>query len=671
MPNSARRSLRAATLLAVAALVLPTVPSAGAATSPAAAADELLIRFTANATPAERRAVERAYGLTKVRGDAKGRNEVVQALGRSPAAVARRLAQDPAILAVAPNHRRALALDPAAEPAFPEEWGLHNTGQAIDGTEPVTGTAGVDIDGVEALRYGLGSPKVVVAVIDDGVDFSHPDLAARAWTNPGEAGALAANGIDDDGNGYVDDVNGWDFCNNDNSLHDAGQDGHGTHVAGTIAASLNGKGVVGVAPGIQVMALKFLDDSGLCGWDAMAVEAIDYAASFGVRIINASWGGEDPSTVLDAAIGSSGALFVAAAGNNGENMDAPGGVRFYPAASTKPNVIAVAAIDQKGRLADFSNYGSKSVDLGAPGTNILSSWPASRDCPSPCYAWSAGTSMAAPHVSGVAALAGSQRPSLLADPIALRARLLSRGRAMTATTGLTATGRMVNAWRAVDFVAPVITPPTRFGIGTGTVVGGTSVRTTIGWTAGTDDRTGLGSYDLRRRAPSGWTTVSAATTSTSATSTLTYGSAYTFQLRARDRAGNLSGPADSPSVTPTLHRDSSSLATYGSGWSVAASSAGTNGSLHTSSRAGASMSIGFTGRSIALVAPRGLSRGSVKVYIDDVYASTVSLYRTTYQARVVVFSRGWGDRAPHRVRLVVVGTTGHPRVDVDGFVVVR
>ncbi|MBA2700825.1 MAG: hypothetical protein H0U58_03870, partial [Chloroflexi bacterium] len=153
--------------------------------------------------------------------------------------------------------------------------------------------------------------------------------------------------------------------------------------------------------------------------------------------------------------------------------------------------------------------------------------------------------------------------------------------------------------------------------------------------------------------------------------TLSYGSAYIFRLRAKDKSGNLSGPIDSPAVTATLHRDSSSLATYGSGWSTRSSVGATNGSVHTASRAGASMRFGFTGRSVALVATRGRSRGSVKVYLDGAYLSTVDLYRTTTLSKVVVFSKTWENKATHSLRLVVAGTAGHPRVDIDGFVVVR
>ena len=190
-----------------------------------------------------------------------------------------------------------------------------------------------------------------MAVIDDGVDFSHPDLAARAWTNPGEAGGgKETNGIDDDGNGYVDDVHGWDFCHDDNTVHDFDDDWHGTHVAGTIAASLDGQGIVGVAPGVSIMALKFLGDDDACGYDSMAIRAIAYAKSFGVRIANASWGAEgrpQDSPDLYHAIQTSGMLFVAAAGNSGSDND-DGPSTTLPASFDLPNIVSVGAVDDTG-----------------------------------------------------------------------------------------------------------------------------------------------------------------------------------------------------------------------------------------------------------------------------------------------------------------------------------
>jgi len=670
-PDTTRRTLVVMVVLAVALATAAPMLAAEGPGSGRSIDDEILIRYAPGTTALERDRTLREAGLTHVRTTADGRTQVVTAPGRATATVRRDLAGDPNVVAIAPNRRRELADDIAGEPAFGELWGLHNTGQALSGTSTETARSDVDIDALQALSLGLGSPSVVVAVIDDGVDFSHPDLAQRPWTNPGESGSRATNGIDDDGNGYVDDAHGWDFCNGDATVHDAGEDGHGTHVAGTLAASLDGTGVVGVAPGISIMALKFIGQDGACGTDDLAVEAIDYAASFGVRIINGSWGGPQASTVLDAAIAASGALFVAAAGNGGSNLDLSPGPRFYPASSVLPNVVAVAAVDQAGRLAGFSNHGAVTVDLAGPGTNILSAYPASAGCPSPCYAWAAGTSMAAPHVSGVAALVGSAQPALLANPIGLRARLLATGRILDATVGKTATGRLVNALRAIDTGRPAVGAPDRFRFKVGSIVGSSAVPTVVAWPVAVDPMSGVASYQLRRQGPEGWSLIGASLTGTSVGSSLRYGSDYRFRLGATDQAGNAGGPVDSPVVRVTLHPDASSLATYGPGWSTVASAGATGHRLHTASRRGSWMSFSFTGRSVALVSPKGTSRGSVKVYVDGAYVSTVDLHRSSAISKVIVFSRSWSTKARHTVRLVVLGTSGHPRVDVDGFIVVR
>ena len=366
--------------------------------------DDILVRYRANTSSAERKAVARDLNLSLIRMSRSGRTAVLRGKGVSPATVRRELAGDPRVGAVGQNFRREFAADPTAEQYFKNEWALNNTGQTISGIEPQTGVSDVDIDGLEALRVQQGKPSVVVAVIDDGVDFSHPDLAGRKWTNPGET---PGNGVDDDGNGYIDDINGWDFCHDDASVHDAGHDGHGTHVAGTIAASLNGSGVVGVAPGVSIMALKFIDDVDNCGMDDQAIEAIDYAANNGATLINASWGGTGANPVLDQTI-----------------------IDFEPAVRR--------SVGQRRRRPRRSRRGllSRRVERGerpdrrrhrpdgparrtsrttarrgstssAPGTNILSTFPAQGGC-SPCYAWSDGTSMAAPHVTGIAALALSK-----------------------------------------------------------------------------------------------------------------------------------------------------------------------------------------------------------------------------------------------------------------------
>jgi len=245
---------------------------------------------------------------------------------------------------------------------------------------------------------------VVVAVVDTGLDYNHPDIAANVWTNPGE---VDSNFTDDDGNGFVDDVRGWNFAFGNNDVTD--HNGHGTHVAGTIAATGdNGIGVIGVAWHSRVMPVKGLDDGGF-GFDFELAPAIEYAAANGADVINASWEGQDSSQSIEEAIQFAtglGAVFVAAAGN--ESQDA---MNSFPASS--PEAITVAASDPFGNLAFFSNFGSK-IDTTAPGVDILSLQASGGFVGSPVsdgYTRLDGTSMAAPHVSGVAALALSENPA--------------------------------------------------------------------------------------------------------------------------------------------------------------------------------------------------------------------------------------------------------------------
>jgi subtilisin family serine protease len=312
---------------------------------------------------------------------------------------------------------------------FSALWGLHNTGQT-------GGLPDADIDAPEAWDITVGSASVVIAVIDTGVDYTHSELAANLWRNPGE---VAGNGIDDDGNGFVDDVRGWDFANNDNDPLD--DNNHGTHVAGTIAAAgNNGVGVAGVNWRASLMALKFLTAAG-AGSTAGAIASIDYAVSNGARVINASWGGGPFSVALFNAISAAnnaGVLFVASAGNLGRDTDvAPS----YPASYNLANIIAVAATDDADTLAGFSNFGANSVDLGAPGVSILSTILGGG------YAAFSGTSMAAPHVSGVAGLVLAANPGLGVG--ALKAAILDGTDAVAALAGRTVSGGRLNALGAL------------------------------------------------------------------------------------------------------------------------------------------------------------------------------------------------------------------------------
>jgi subtilisin-like proprotein convertase family protein len=289
----------------------------------------------------------------------------------------------------------------------------------------------------------------VTAVIDTGVDYTHPDLASNIWTNTDE---VAGNGIDDDGNGFVDDVRGWDFVNNDSDPMD--DNGHGTHVAGTIGAvGNNGIGVTGVAWTASIMPLKFLDQSG-SGSLSDAIKAIQYARVNGAKIINASWGGGGFSSALQSAITqfiTSGGLFVAAAGNEATNNDV---TPSYPA--NYQGVISVGASTRTDTRASFSNYGT-SVDVFAPGQSILSTLPGNR------YGSLSGTSMATPQVAGALALLWGQNPTLSATTIS-QALINSTDnvlRASNSTHGRINVGAAATSLRASNpTTPPTTTPPT-------------------------------------------------------------------------------------------------------------------------------------------------------------------------------------------------------------------
>jgi Tol biopolymer transport system component len=342
--------------------------------------------------------------------------------------------QFPDVEYVEPNY----TVEPTAvpnDPQFGSLWGLHNDGQS-------NGALDADIDAPEAWDVTTGSTQVVVAVIDTGVDYRHEDLAANMFRNTADCNA---NGVDDDGNGYVDDCYGIDTADGDSDPMDDW--GHGTHTAGTIGAvGHNGIGVAGVSQRVKLIACRFMSIAAGGGSISDAIECLDYVKALKDRGVNVvatsnSWGWlGGPSQALYDAINMQrqrGILFVAAAGNNGLDADAS---TFYPASYYLPNVISVAATTRTDSLAGFSNYGRQTVHLGAPGQEILSTMPGNT------YSYLSGTSMATPHVSGVAALLKAQDSSR--DWRAIRNLILTSGDVVSGAAN-TVTGRRLNANKAL------------------------------------------------------------------------------------------------------------------------------------------------------------------------------------------------------------------------------
>ncbi|HET7478562.1 MAG TPA: S8 family peptidase [Rubrobacteraceae bacterium] len=420
-------------------------------------------------------------------------------------------------------------------------YGLNNTGQTMNGT---AGTPDADIDAPEAWDTSTGSQNTVVAVIDEGVDINHPDLRDNIWTNPGE---VAADGKDNDGNGYIDDVHGWDFANNDASVYDpdpiTGQgDEHGTHVAGTIAAQGNNStGISGVNWDARIMPLKFLGANG--GNTLDAVEAINYAVNKGVKISNNSWGGGGYSQALYDAIKNAdvaGHLFVTAAGNGGadgvgDNNDTTAN---YPSNYNLSNIISVAATNNKDTLASFSNFGATSVDLAAPGVDIVSTYPESG------YGYMSGTSMATPHVTGVAALLKSQDPAL--DDASLRSRILGSVDKKDSLQGKVATGGRLNAAAALAGTSTGASAPdtTKPVVSAVRPLAGSRTRDRTPAISATvrDDRTNLAKSNIvfyvdgRRKTTFAYNTSTDRLTFTSGR--LSY-ARHTVKIVARDAAGNV------------------------------------------------------------------------------------------------------------------------------------
>ncbi len=397
--------------------------------------------------------------------------------------VAQEYAKLPGVISVDPNWiTRKFAVSNDPDYSQGSLWGMYSDDSPTQFGGPLTrnvfGSGAEEAWGADIT----GSNQVVIAVLDSGVDINHEDLRQNIWVNPGE---IPGNGKDDDKNGFIDDVNGWDFVNNDNSVFDGSSTHpHGTHVAGTLGAvGGNGIGVAGVAWNVKILPLRTLDFEGV-GTVDQAIAAINYLtklkANQKVNIVamNNSWGIIDYDARLHAAIvnaANEGILCVAAAGNFGINNDLG---LIYPASfstlepspTTAParyeSVISVAAIDSVGELASFSNFGSQSVDIAAPGVNIRSTVPGNR------YENFSGTSYAAPHVTGAVGLYAAAKPD--ASPSTIREAILRSATPTTSLSGRTATGGRLSIMDAINYTAwPTVLVASAQGL--------ESVNGTAGW----------------------------------------------------------------------------------------------------------------------------------------------------------------------------------------------
>jgi subtilisin family serine protease len=492
---------------------------------------EVIVGFRAHASRAD---VARVHGRVPARVAQRFAGLRMQLLklkqGTSVQGAIRRYQRDPAVAFAEPNYIRHVNAD-----LFTDLWGLNNTGQLhpvadADGdhtADPSSGLFGADINAPQAWATPQIGNKVI-AVIDTGVDITHPELASQIWTNPGESGPGEPNGQDNDGNGLIDDVHGWDFAEGDgDTLLDTGPPfvgfDHGTHVAGIIAGDNDNDGIVGACPGCKIMVLKIADDTNGNLVESAEFSALNYAKSKGVKIANMSFGGPDWSNAERAAIRTSRLLAVVSAGNDALDndmfleADVIGGPApdifspLYPASFALNNILAVGASNDHDENAystecfvllgsrpecAFTNWGHDSVDLAAPGVDIESSIPGGT------WATFDGTSMAAPHVAGVAGLVLSQHPGYTVSQLK-NAVMRSVNRPTSLKTiyipsyvdglphrkqgSFSRTAGRVNAKRALGAGTTNATPLTDGNINGAKGMSTTSVTGTVSWPADIND----------------------------------------------------------------------------------------------------------------------------------------------------------------------------------------
>jgi subtilisin family serine protease len=423
-------------------LVIGTLVAAVAFPAAARADDAIIVERAPGLDTAERAAVRADADVTLGATLTLPNTEVVVAEPGALDEALDALNANPDVLYAEPD----LPVAPASnDPQFANEWGLHNTGQTIW----TVGTPDADIDAPEAWVTTRGA-GTTVAVVDTGAEITHPDLAGQWTGNPGErGGGKETNGADDDQNGFVDDWQGWDFVHGDNSQETEGNF-HSTHVSGTIAALTdNGVGVAGVAPQTKVLPVKIFGAPGTLASSSVIAQAFDYAGDLGVDVVNASLGGLGTSqTVTNVINAHPGTLYVVSAGNSTDDA-----ALYMPCNSTAGNLVCVGSSDNRDLRSDFSNVSPTAVDLFAPGSYVLSTYLNGG------YGYANGTSMAAPHVSGAAALLAADEPG--ATVAQLKAALLSSVDAKVALGGLALTGGRLNAAAALTALeAAVAQTPT-------------------------------------------------------------------------------------------------------------------------------------------------------------------------------------------------------------------
>lgn len=516
--------------------------------------DEILVQFAPGLNPLQMEQVRVAVGgqtrevihtATMQEAGAGHLERLSIGKGFTVPAALQKLQRNRAVVFVEPNYiYQAAAVSNDTYYTNGNLWGVYSDDSPATGPSGTTNQFGTQAEKVWASDI-TGSSNIYVGVIDEGMQITHPELSQNSWVNPFET---PGDGIDNDGNGYIDDINGWDFANNDASVYDSTADDHGTHVAGTIGAKGgNGAGLAGMNWTVKMISAKFLGASG--GTVANAVKAVDYLTDLktrhGINIVasNNSWGGGGYSQALHDAIirhANRNILFVAAAGNSSANNNSGG---FYPAnydtsigtstqgAASYDAVIAVASITSTGGLSSFSNYGSTTVDLGAPGSGIVST------VPSNTYASYDGTSMATPHVTGAVALYASAQPGTVTAQ-SIRQAILGSTTPTASLSGKTVTGGRLNIYAALNLNNDQ-TPPQISGISAQPA----STTAVITWTtneaASTEVLYGTDQNNLNLTFNDANLTLA----HQAGLSGLTKLTTYYFRVRSRDAAGNVTTAA--------------------------------------------------------------------------------------------------------------------------------